>query len=300
MTLPNFLIAGAIKSGTTSLYHYLMQHPSVCLSPDVKESRFLVGLTSQKNPEMVKTVNHITDFESYQMLFEHCSPEQVVGEVDPWCLYLYDQAIPRIKLFLDPSIKIVICLRNPIDRCYSHYYQVVKQGWKTQSFSNTIDAVISDKKATWYEQAFLNAGLYFEQVDAYLKAFPSEQIRIFLFDDLTRDGAITFKELCQFIGVNDNFSPDTSKRVNIGGVPKNRTFHNLLKTRIPFNNAIKNIIPAHVRKNIRQTLMAQNLRNYPQMNEIDRVKLTNFYREDILKLQSLLDKDLTSWLVSIS
>lgn len=294
--LPNFLVVGAIKSGTTSLYHYLLQHPAVFLSPDVKESRFLVGLTAEKNPEIVDAINHVKSFDEYQHLFALAAPQQIIGEVDPWYLYLYGQTIPRIKSFLDPSVRIIMCLRNPIDRSYSHYYQVIKQGWKTRSFSETVEAVLAGAATTWYERSFIEAGLYYKQVKAYMDAFPSGQVLIFLFEELQSDGNGVFQRLCQFIGVDDNFCPDISERANIGGIPKNRTLHNLLKKRWMATALLKPFIPADRRKAMRQRLIAQNLHPYPPMSDFERLLLVDYYREDISKLQSLINKDLSNWL----
>ena len=86
-------------------------------------------LKSLDDPEIYKRVNVITDFYSYKHLFETADKSQIVGEVDPWCLHLHKRVIPRIKTYLPTPTKIAICLRNPIDRSFSHYYQMVKQGW---------------------------------------------------------------------------------------------------------------------------------------------------------------------------
>jgi hypothetical protein len=296
MTLPNFLVAGAIKSGTTSIYHYLMQHPDVFLAADVKESRFLVGLSPERNPEIAGVVNHVKRFEEYQRLFARAASQQVVGEVDPWCLYLYEQTIPRIKTFLDPTVRIVICLRNPVNRSYSHYYQVVKQGWETRPFAETIEAVLAGAATTWYERSFIEVGLYYKQVKAYLEAFPPDQVFIFLFEDLQANRLRVYQQLCRFIGVNDTFVPNLSERVNVGGVPKSRILHTLLKKRWLVTTLLKPFFPVVWRKSIRQRLITQNLRPYLPMADNERQRLVNYYREDILGLQTLINKDLSGWL----
>lgn len=296
MTVPDFLVVGAIKSGTSSLYYYLLQHPAIFLSPEVKESRFLVGFTMERNPEMMRSVSHVTGFDVYQGLFKQAKPQQVIGEVDPWYLYRYEQTIPRIKDFLAPSVRIIMCLRNPIERSYSHYYHVVKQGWRTRPFADTVEAVLTDKATTWYERSFFEAGLYYEQVKAYLEAFPSEQIRIFLFEELQSDTAAVFQQICQFIGVDDTFIPDTSERINIGGVPRNRMLHKVLTKRYAVTAFLKPFVPLNFRKKMRYRLISKNLRGYPPMPGAVRERLSEHYQEDILKLQSLINKDLSAWL----
>jgi hypothetical protein len=273
-----------------------LQHPSVFLSPDVKESRFLVGLSPEINPEIVNTVNHVASFDEYQRLFECAKPQQAIGEVDPWCLYLYEQSIPRIKTFLNPDVRIIMCLRNPVDRSYSHYFQVVKQGWPIRTFAETVDAVLGSTTTTWYERSFIEAGEYYEQVKAFQSAFPSDQVLIFLFEEFRADVAGVFRRICQFIGVDDTFIPDTSERVNIGGIPKNRTLHNLLKRRWAVAALLKPFVPLIWRKSVRHRLIAQNLRSYPPMTWAERQRLVDYYQEDVLRLQSLINKNLVSWL----
>lgn len=300
MKLPRFLVVGALKSATTSLYYYLYQHPDVFLSSKVKESRFLVGLTPEKNPEMIQDLNYIASFDAYKQLFESATSEQVIGEVDPWYLYLYEQTIPRIKAHLDPDVCIIMCLRNPVDRCYSHYYQVIKQGWKVRAFEETLDVLLGSEQTTWYERAFLEAGLYYKQVKAYLDVFTSEQVLIYLLDELRYDSIPVIRDICQFIGVDDTFVPNMSERVNIGGIPKNRALYNFIKkpgiVAFIIKSLIKPFMPALLRKRVQNFLIQQNLRSYPAMKERERRRLMDYYREDVLSLQSLIDKDLSSWL----
>lgn len=296
MTLPSFLIVGAIKAGTTSLYHYLIQHPNVFLSPDVKESRFLAGLSLESNPEIAQYVPAITVFDEYERLFSKATEHQVVGEVDPWYLYLYDQTIPRIKTFLGDFVRIIICLRNPVGRSYSHYYHVVKQGWETRSFEATFECVVAGNKCHWYERSFFEASLYYESVKAYIEAFGSDQVLIFLFDEFCSNPISVFQQICRFIGVDDHFIPNVSERANVGGLPRSKMLHYLLTRKSAALSVIKPLLPLDFRRNIRYKLINQNLRRYPPMSDVTRRRLIDFYREDVLKLQSLIERDLSAWL----
>ena len=129
--LPNFLIVGAAKSGTSSLHNYLNQHPDIFLPTynihgvKVKEPRFLIS-------KLVKDRLHegIWTLEEYQSLFFNCVDYSAVGESTVLYLYYYEEAIKNIKKYLGNNIKIIIMLRNPIERAYSAYNFLVRRGIK--------------------------------------------------------------------------------------------------------------------------------------------------------------------------
>ena len=134
MTMPNFLIIGAMRAGTTSLYHYLKQHPQVYMSP-VKEPRFF-ALEGEKpdpgRPTDERLMNHsITDIEAYRALFQAVSKETAIGEASP--LYLYSPKAPeRIRHYI-PDAKLIAVLRDPVERAYSHFLDIFMTGWKKPS-----------------------------------------------------------------------------------------------------------------------------------------------------------------------
>src|SRR3712207_4104321 len=116
MTLPNFLVIGAMKSGTTALYYYLEQHPEIYMSP-VKEPNFF----SQENA--ADTVTHIG---TYEQLFKGASGKKAIGEASH--SYLYEpRAAAEIRRYV-PKVKLIAILRNPIDRAYSHFLHMVRSG----------------------------------------------------------------------------------------------------------------------------------------------------------------------------
>jgi len=130
MTIPNFLIIGAAKSGTTSLYHALKQHPKIFMSP-VKEPNFFALEGGELNyPQGTVDPRYlaqcITTKEEYNQQFEGVSNEIAVGEASPIYLY-HPQAPVRIKNCL-PNVKIIVILRNPIERAYSNFLHHIREG----------------------------------------------------------------------------------------------------------------------------------------------------------------------------
>jgi hypothetical protein len=134
MTLPNFLVIGAGRSGTTSLHHYLGQHPDIFV-PAVKEPNFFAFMG-----EDIVVVDHydhwirqnsITDLAAYKALFDRATAEHAIGEVSPQ--YLFNRRAPeRIKALI-PQARLIVILRNPADRAYADYIARFGNGWKTRT-----------------------------------------------------------------------------------------------------------------------------------------------------------------------
>ena len=172
MTMPNFLIIGAMKSGTTALYYYLEQHPEIYMSP-VKEPNFF---SSQEQENAADAVTHIG---SYQHLFRGVSGEKAIGEASH--SYLYDpRAAAEIRSYI-PGAKLIATLRNPIDRAYSHFLYMVRSG--TEPLDDFAQALREEEVGIHKERTFqdyIGRGLYYDQLERCFGTFPREQVRAYL------------------------------------------------------------------------------------------------------------------------
>lgn len=286
--LPDFIILGAGKGGTTSIYRYLEEHPQIFL-PTTKELYFFAF---EGEPDR----EGITDFETYKTMFESALPDQVIGEVSS--IYLFrPKAAERIYHHV-PNAKLIAILRHPAERAFSDYLFHVRNlhpsvidsaGNKPLGFEHFI-------KQDGY---FVQIGFYYEQLKRYYDRFPAEQIKIYLFDDLVKDPDALMQDLFTFIGVAPDFKPDTEKRHNVSGAPKNAALYRLLKEKNPLRSAaatvLKLFLPVEVRQNLRSRLIKQNL-SRPTLQPEHRQRLIDIYRDDILKTQDLLQQDLSAWL----
>src|SRR5918997_468574 len=157
MTLPNFLIIGAMKSGTTALYYYLEQHPQIYMSP-VKEPNFFCS-GGQEGWES----KSVTRIRAYQYLFKDVSDEKAIGEASH--CYLYEpQAVARIQEHL-PDAKLVAILRNPVDRAYSHFLHMVRNGTEPLTdFGQALEEeeIRADPHRRF--QDYIGRGLYYGQL----------------------------------------------------------------------------------------------------------------------------------------
>jgi len=293
MTLPNFLIIGAAKSGTTSLYEYLKAHPQVYTSP-IKEPKFF-GLEGEKlnfqGPDDAKA-NHtiITDIKTYQSLFQGVSNEIAIGEASPWYLYLQKAPVQIYKYV--PQVKIIAILRNPVDRAYSNFLHQCRFG--AEPLTDFALALREEKirmqsnwRPFWY---YKQLGFYYIQLKRYFELFDRSQIRIYLYEELCDRLLLLLKDIFQFLGVDDRFVPDVSKKHNVTIIPKSHQLYTI-HTQPNLISFIQRLLPNTINQhhtNFKKTLLPLSLKV--------RKQLIAEYRVDILQLQELIQHDLSQWL----
>lgn len=294
--LPNFIIIGAAKAGTSSLYYYLKQHPDVYMS-EVKETNYF-ALKDQKlnfqNPDKVINTSSITTEEAYRKLFEDVKDEVAVGEASP--LYLYSpKAAEQIKLF-NPSIKLIVILRNPVYRAYSCYNHLVRDGYETLSFSEALKEENNRIRNNWaHLWHYKHGGYYYRQLKPYFDRFNPEQIRIYFYEDFNNNSITLTQDIYRFIGVDASFIPDLT-RMNVSGVPKLKILHSLFSKANVLRSTLKPFFPRTFREKIGQSIREWNRRPNSLILPNDKNILVQEYREDIHKLEKFLQKDLSSWL----
>lgn len=297
MTLPNFLIIGAAKSGTTALHSYLRQHPDIYM-PEKKELSYFSHSITVPNIPRLYLEEEIRSFDEYESYFSHATKEKAVGEASP--MYLYNKiASVRIKSLI-PQCKIIVILRNPIDRAYSAYLHAVRD-WRepAKDFYEALDLEPKRIKEGWsILYHYVNAGLYSQQLERYYSSFPSENIRVFLFEDLLSNPIMLFKDIFSLLGVDPNFEPDMTNHPNVSGTIKSRSYHSFMERLFVNDNPIKAISRVLVPKKIRQAAML-SLRSI----NMEKQKIPDEYRqtlsvkfaEEIYSLQRLIGRDLSEW-----
>ena len=294
---PNFLVVGAAKSGTTSIFNYLNQHPEIYI-PEVKECRFFSqlpnnfkGLGAEFFPN-----SGITDDKEYFKLFAG-HENKVCGDISNDYLYYYESSIKNIKKYLGDEIKIVIILRNPIDRAFSSYMHHIRDSWENMSFEQALDNENKRIKGNWgWSYHYINAGMYYHQVKAYLENF--KKTKIYLFEELQSKDFI-LKNLFSFLEVRFVQEQKDFMNYNVSGYPRNELVYNFLNK----DNAIKKIIKPIVnnifsKRSIHKVvsyIQNKNLKKISIKNDT-RERLKNVFEDDIKKLSNLIKMDLSHWL----
>jgi len=299
--LPDFIIPGAAKGGTTSAYYYLDQHPEIQMSR-LKEPFYFayageeaINFSSGDNPEI------ITSLADYLELFPATDTAVARGESSTWYLYLHKKTIENIKSIYagQPLPKIIIFLRNPVARCWSHYRMNVDNGWEDLPFEQAISKdIIKERLKNNYAPTYdyIGFGRYYQQVKAYLDNF--DQVKIVLFEDFKAAPEKTMQELFQFIGVNDYFLPDTSVRFNVSGPPKNRALNYILFgdhfIKRLFRPVVDKLNSIQLVDNMMLRIRANNSREISPDDQLLQ-KLRDTYQKNIHKLEKKLTMDLGQW-----
>jgi hypothetical protein len=301
MTLPNFLIIGAAKSGTTSLYHYLQQHPQIYMNG--KEPSFFAlkdqNIQYSGPGDQEGFIKHaITDLKAYEAIFDGINGQLAWGEAS--VLYLYSPEAPvRIKHYI-PDVKLIAILRNPIDRAFSSYMHLRRDGREPlDDFFEALQAENSRIKANWEHQwHYRSMGCYYSQLKRYYKHFSPEQISIYTYEEFKDDPFNVLKSIIQFLGVNVHFVPDISVKHNISGMPRISMLHTFLIKPNRVKDIFKPLVPLSARRQYGTRLRNwnTNINNKQQISNNTRQYLANFFKDEILNLQDLIGRDLTSWL----
>lgn len=285
MPLPNFLIIGAAKSGTHSIYKYLRQHPQIYMCP-VREPRFFAfdGETPHfAGPQDAEFCNGIvTKIEDYLKLFEGVRNQIAIGEASPVYLTYSEKAANRIRYYI-PHVKLIAILRQPADRAYYAHQMWLRNGHETLNFPQALSAEEERRQRNWpYHFFYRSRGFYYALLKPYFECFPREQIRIYLYEDWENHLHNVLRDLFRFLGVDDAFQP------------RRHTLRSMLHNPIPLKSVLKPLVPPFLRRSI--ILFLIFLINPPQLEIETYRKLTSEYREDILKLQNLIGRDLSHWL----
>jgi hypothetical protein len=299
VTLPNFLIIGAQKAGTSSLYYYLKQHPDVYMSP-VKEPHFFAiegGRANFRSPGAEAGINRksVADSKEYEALFDGARGEKAIGEAST--SYLYSPEAPgRVEDHL-PEAKFIAVLRDPAERAYSTFLALRLGGREPlEDFSHALEAERERIESGWeHIWHYKNLGFYHDQLSRYGEALEEGRMRIYLYEDLSADPRGVVRDAYRFLGVDDSFVPDTAQRHNMSGVSKNGFLVSLVRKRHPVKTAIKPLVPAAVRRRLVSDLQERVLSRPPFPPEARR-ELVEAYREDVVRLQDLIGRDLSAWL----
>ncbi len=211
--LPDFIICGAMKSGTTSLHAMLNQHPGVFIPQ--KELHFFDCDNPLQHPDFnayaklqwqshsLNESNNNDYWLWYQQQFASAEKTQVLGEDST--TYLASPLAAKRIAQQNKKIKLIVMLRQPSKRAYSNYWHLVRSGRAMHSFEDTL--LVNPNSV-------LNRSLYLNQIESYLKYFPKEQIKFVVFEEFIKDKRIVLKELCEFIGVDYNTLPLSAENLH--------------------------------------------------------------------------------------
>jgi hypothetical protein len=294
--LPDIMLVGAAKSGTTSIAHQFTRHPDVFLPMAKKEPHFF-GFGGNpppyNDPGFVRTL--VWRPEEYAALYAKATAGSRIADCSTSYLYLHRAAIPFIRQVYGEKagqLSMSAILRDPVERAYSHWLYLVRNGHEELPFVEAIDpATVERRKQQRWGFDYLGYGLYAEAVEHYKAAFPA--FKVYLLEDL-KDLQGTFNDICDRAGLPHIAVEKVQS--NPGGIPRNRGLVRTLR-RNPLIRSLSHLLPGSLRNKARATRdgLLKKALDRPAMPQQAREQLCSYYRADTERLANLIGRDLSHW-----
>ena len=279
----DFLVVGVARSGTTSIYRYLVQHPEI-VTPKKKEPKFFSRKVYERplNGKGDDTIKRdiVTSLEEYKECI--CVDEEGLhGDYSSDYFYHASEVIPEIKKVLTNQPKIVVCLRNPFDRAYSAYMNLKRDSREHLDFLDSCTKEVERiRYGTDWMWHYVNGSLYYESLERYSKEF--DNVKVVYYDDLVNDPSKVLVDLCKFLSINDEFKFDTNTIYSASGKPKN-SFAGFLTSRTspiyPLRRYFQTIVPRWILEKVAQEFLFNKVESSIDWRE-----------EDITKINSDIDR----------
>ena len=291
---PDFIGIGTMKSASGWIFKCLREHPEIS-NKNIKELYFFN-----------KPYNYSKGIKSYYSIFKKCPKNQIKGEYTP--SYMLDARVPSLIHKYFPNVKIIACLRNPAERAYSDYRYNIQENGRFIRYNNFEDTIKNDLE-------FIERGFYYKQLKPYFKLFPRENILILFYEDLKKDPTTFIKNIFKFLGLNNTtFRPSLlNRKISITG-------SYIIKYKLPFINPLIYWLDSKIKKEnkfrdlINKTGLEKYLFKFRQFNRTKIIGknedvysiapfkkttrdflLNHIYKDEIKKLEKLLEKDLSFW-----
>jgi hypothetical protein len=294
----DFLVVGAAKSGTTALYEFLKNDSRIVL-PQIKETGYFGHTSIVKGHGAENFVNsRLKTMEEFKASFISVDNRAVYGEISNEILYYHESSIERIKSSLNNEPKIILILRNPIERAYSNYLHHVREGWEPLTFKKALEQEefrIENGYAWPYH--YLSVGKYYVQVKAFMDNF--QNVSVLLYDDIFTDRWWNEFYGSLEIDLDTTMFQRGSRLYNVGGKVRLRMLQHALTRPNPVKSLSKNFLKIlgysnQNLANIGALLRSYNLSRVP-INSSDKEWLVKNLRDDIDNLSQLVGRDLSYW-----
>ncbi|MFN0188186.1 MAG: sulfotransferase family protein [Bacteroidia bacterium] len=286
---PSFFIVGAPKAGTTALHYFLDKHPEVCMSAD-KEPNYFSQQEISEQLLYYKKTNSTTE-STYLSLFHPTLATKIAGEGSVSYLF-YPKVAARIKSFSSDA-KIIISLRHPVQRAFSHYQMDYSLGYVNETFENIFRNGQTHPKTGKYFQQYFLLGHYGTQVERYLKTFGEDNVLILLHEDIIQDPKNVIQKLCQFLRINDTALPSDIEKQNVTMAGKNKTIQWLYKQKF-FRKTIGVLFNEQSKAKIKSLLFSKQ--NLPQLDQKLAIELLHYYQEEMLLLERISTLNIKKWI----
>jgi hypothetical protein len=288
MQKPNFLIIGAPKAGTTSLYHYLGQHPEIKFAAikepkyfSFRDLRFDFNAPAWAVDQIKRST--ITDEDTYLKLFSDLTAPNI-GEASPNYFHFLPAAENIYKF--DPKMRLIVILRNPVDRLYSDWKHNIRMGWEpVKRFDKILkitESRMNNNSLPYYD--YLIKGCYASHLKRFYDLFSGEQIKVVLYDDFQKDSNLVCQEIARFLGARSDFSFQTQRiHLQSGLTPRNISLYKISKKIGRLNKWLE--------------MKLNDLNSIPEeIPAKDKLVVKDYYYSEMLELEKMIGKNFNSWL----
>ena len=284
----DFFIVGAPKAGTTSLYRYLSEHPQVEMSSQKEPDYFSDNAIHEQGIYYGK--NRVNTLDKYESLFTQ-KESVVYGDASVSYLF-YDNVAKDIKNY-NPNAKIIIMLRNPIERAFSHYLMDCRLGLISDSFENIISKKSKHKNAHLYYQQYIEVSKYANQIQRYLDLFDKENILLIDYEDFKKNVSDTVDQAYNFLDISSVLTANINTHYNAFTMPKNKVIR-FIYSFVFLRKTLNLFLPIYLVNIIRDSLF--NADKKPELLKETRGQLRILFNDDIKKLNEVLGKDYSKWI----
>ncbi len=293
---PDLLVIGAARSGTTALTSFLGQHPDVFVSTP-KEPHFLAfpgGAPRFTGPGDDDLINRsaVRDETAWQELFRN-RPERRRGEGSVTTLCHPRTAVPAIRRLCAPDCRLVVLLRDPVDRAFSSWQYLRSRGHDAGSFEDGLAEEEERTRAGWSHMwQFARLSRYGEQLAPFVAAF-GDRLLVVVQEEFAADPAGQLRRVLEFLDVDPDVGIDPSRRVNEGGLPRSRAVAgalNVVRRSPVVRDLVKRLVPERSRERVRSANLQREA-----VDPTTRARLAESFAGDLADLQQLIGRDLSSW-----
>jgi hypothetical protein len=312
LSQPNFFLVGAAKAGTTALHQFLRRHPEIYMSP-IKEPNFFSQLNMRRDlftrnyrnsidfdleryfrKSYLKKI-HIADvqtWDNYIQLFREVSNESAIGEASNSYLFCPSAPSEIAQRISDP--KILVILRNPIERAWSHYLMNRRLGYSvSHNFIEEFNRDSNDFPKGWgITHNYRDLGMYSPQLERYFSCFPSNRLKIIMYEEYNKNPKLALRSIFSFLGVDTAHEISLTTKANQAALPRFERLNYLLR-RSRIVAALGRASPVKITSAAKKVLYSRS--SLPAFCQKDKLFLQDIYREDIYKLADLLQIDLSHW-----
>ena len=285
----DFVGIGTAKGGTTWMSECLDEHPAICMS-EPKEVYYFNETSIRHKHEDGMNPHFKEPLEWYAKRFAHCAADSLKGEFSTY--YLTDETAPKAIYGAYPDAKLLVGLRNPVDRAWSKY-------WMMKNHRKLFDGTFEEALEA-FPRILIEPGFYARNLKRYLDLFPREQMHVVWFEDIKNDAIGTVKGVYAFLGVDETFVPEAANaKSHASRTTKSLGLQKALgKTSDAFAAVGLGGVPKMLRRaGLQKVVTKMNTSSFekPKMDPETKRRLKETYASDIAELETLLGKDLSAW-----